>query len=142
LFLCQRKMIKEKKGNYRLVSIICIISKIFERLVYDQNLLFEFQSCFRSSFLYGYMLNPTIWLYKLSLSRYRLLCWHRSIRLANSFWYCWPHHTFRQIQNVGFESRCCQMAPFIIYQVDNTVLIYLAILSFNCMLLCFCYFSF
>ena len=45
-------------GNYRPVSVLCIISKMLERVVYNQvesylqshTLLYEFQSGFRSAF--------------------------------------------------------------------------------------------
>ena len=45
-------------GNYRPVSILCIVSKILERAVYEQinkylkdnKLLYEFQSGFRKSY--------------------------------------------------------------------------------------------
>ena len=44
-------------GNYRSVSILPVVSKIFERIVYDQlskhldkhNILYKYQSCFRKS---------------------------------------------------------------------------------------------
>ena len=53
-----KKNDKTEVGNYRPVSILSVISKIFERVVYDQienylhkhNLLFEFQSGFRKGF--------------------------------------------------------------------------------------------
>ena len=46
-------------GNYRPVSILCILSKLLERVVYNQldeyltqkNSIYEFQSGFRSRFL-------------------------------------------------------------------------------------------
>jgi len=49
---------KNEVGNYRPVSILCIVTKILERIVYDQvenylnkqKLLYEFQSGFRKSF--------------------------------------------------------------------------------------------
>ena len=53
-----KKNDKTEVGNYRPVSILSIISKVFERVVYDQveayldqkKLLYKFQSCFRSRF--------------------------------------------------------------------------------------------
>ena len=53
-----KKNDKTEVGNYRPVSILCILSKIFERVVYDQvdlylndkNLLYKFQSGFRKRF--------------------------------------------------------------------------------------------
>ena len=53
-----KKASKTEPGNYRPVSILCIISKIIERVVYNQindhlkrnNLLYEFQSGFRTSY--------------------------------------------------------------------------------------------
>ena len=53
-----KKNSKTEVGNYRPVSILSVISKIFERIVYDQlekylkdeSLLYEFQSGFRPSF--------------------------------------------------------------------------------------------
>ena len=53
-----KKSDKTDVGNYRPVSILSIISKIFERVVYDQikeylvekNLLYHFQSGFRRGF--------------------------------------------------------------------------------------------
>ena len=49
---------KTDPGNYRPVSVLCIISKILERVVYNQvesylqshSILYEFQSGFRSAF--------------------------------------------------------------------------------------------
>jgi len=49
---------KTEVGNYRPVSILSIISKVFERVVYDQictylkekDLLYKFQSGFRGGF--------------------------------------------------------------------------------------------
>ena len=45
-------------GNYRQVSILPVVSEIFERIVYDQlskhldkhNILYKYQSCFRMSY--------------------------------------------------------------------------------------------
>ena len=53
-----KKNDKTEVGNYRPVSVLSIISKIFERIVYnqvesylnDKNLLYDFQSGFRSKF--------------------------------------------------------------------------------------------
>ena len=53
-----KKNSKTDPGNYRPVSVLCIISKILERVVYNQvesylqshTLLYEFQSGFRSAF--------------------------------------------------------------------------------------------
>jgi hypothetical protein len=53
-----KKNDKTEVGNYRPVSILCILSKIFERVVYDQidsylcdkNLLYKLQSGFRKQF--------------------------------------------------------------------------------------------
>ena len=53
-----KKSDKTEVGNYQPVSILTIISKVFERVVYDQvesyldqmKLLYKFQSDFRSRF--------------------------------------------------------------------------------------------
>ena len=53
-----KKNSKTEAGNYRPVSILSVVSKIFERIMYDQlesyikgeSLLYEFQSGFRPSF--------------------------------------------------------------------------------------------
>ena len=53
-----KKNCRSEVGNYRPVSILCVISKILERAVYNQleafvtknNLIYEFQSGFRGNF--------------------------------------------------------------------------------------------
>lgn len=53
-----KKNSKTDVGNYRPVSVLCILSKVFERIVFNQlneylvqnNLLYELQSGFRSTF--------------------------------------------------------------------------------------------
>ena len=53
-----KKNIRTDVGNYRPVSILCIISKILEKAVYKQlesylikkNLLYEIQCCFKSAY--------------------------------------------------------------------------------------------
>lgn len=53
-----KKNNKTDPGNYRPVSILCVVSKIIERIIYDQlesyltsnNLLYEYQSGFRRGF--------------------------------------------------------------------------------------------
>ena len=53
-----KKNSKTGVGNYRPVSILSVVSKIFERIMYDQlesylkdeSLLYDFQSGFRPSF--------------------------------------------------------------------------------------------
>ena len=53
-----KKKCRSEVGNYRPVSILCVVSKILERAVYKQlevfltknNLIYEFQSGFRGNF--------------------------------------------------------------------------------------------
>lgn len=52
-----KKGVKSDPGNYRPVSILCSLSKVIERIMYEQidsylaahNILFDFQSGFRNS---------------------------------------------------------------------------------------------
>ena len=54
-----KKNKRSEVGNYRIVSVLSVVSKILERAVYTQfeeylvkkKLLFDFQSVFRSNFL-------------------------------------------------------------------------------------------
>ena len=69
-----KKNDKTEVGNYRPVSILSIISKVFERVVYDQiqtylderKLLYNFQSGFRPRFSTGTCLIHLTDFYKIS----------------------------------------------------------------------------
>ena len=124
-----KKKCRSEVGSYRPVSILCVVSKILERAVYNQlevfviknNLIYEFQSGFRGNFSTDTCLIHLTDHLKKNTSKG--LYWHDYAWFTESFWHGWS-------QNFMSEIKCYEIWQYLskvskgwsfIYEIANHI---------------------